>query len=358
MSDASRQHERRFTEGHAKGNHLVDRIKSAAAVTVAAAICAIVIDATPMWVRAGDDAPVATQIVDALQQRFGVHAGYRANHAKGIVVEGNFKASAEAATLSTSPLFTGTTIPVTVRFSDASGIPDLPDAAPVANPHGMAIKFHLPDGRESDIVVNALKFFFVPTAEDFRDLQLAAAASPPNAPKPTRLEEFLAVHQTVSKAIATLGIPDSFADEQYYGVDAFILVDEANHRQAFRYIVAPEHIVHLTTDEASQKSPNYLMEDLPQRLRTAPVIFDVKAQLAEPGDPTKDPSQPWPDTRRVVDLGVLTIDRTMPDSAAAEKKLLFLPGNVTDGIEPSDDPLISARDAAYAVSADRRGESQ
>ena len=358
MSDASRQHERRFTEGHAKGNHLVDGIKSGAAVTVAAAICAIVIDATPMWVRAGDDAPVATQIVDALQQRFGVHAGYRANHAKGIVVEGNFKASAEAATLSTSPLFTGTTIPVTVRFSDASGIPDLPDAAPVANPHGMAIKFHLPDGRESDIVVNALKFFFVPTAEDFRDLQLAAAASPPNASKPTRLEEFLAVHQTVSKAIATLGIPDSFADEQYYGVDAFILVDKANHRQAFRYIVAPEHIVHLTTDEASQKSPNYLMEDLPQRLRTAPVIFHVKAQLAEPGDPTKDPSQPWPDTRRVVDLGVLTIDRTVPDSAAAEKKLLFLPGNVTDGIEPSDDPLISARDAAYAVSADRRGESQ
>jgi catalase len=222
----------------------------------------------------------------------------------------------------------------------------------------MAIKFHLPNGRESDIVVNALEFFFVPTAEDFRDLQLAAAASPPNAPKPTKLEEFLAAHPTVSKAIATLGIPDSFADEQYYGVDAFIFVDKANHKHAFRYIVAPEHIVHLSKDEVSKNSPNYLIEELPQRLKTAPVIFHVKAQLAEPGDPTNDPSQPWPDTRRVVDLGVLTIDRTVPDSATAEKKLLFLPGNVTDGIEPSDDPLISARDAAYAVSAERRGGTQ
>jgi catalase len=358
MKDASRRHKRRFTEAHAEGNSFINRVKSGAAVTVAAAICAFLIDTTSTGVRADEDVPVATQIVDALQKRFGVHPGYRANHAKGIVVEGNFKASPEAAILSTSPLFTGATIPITVRFSDASGIPDLPDAAPVANPHGMAIKFHLPDGGESDIVINALKFFVVPTAEDFRDLQLAAAASPPSAPKPTKLEEFLAAHPAVSKAIATLGIPDSFADEQYYGVDAFLFVDKANHKQAFRYIVAPERMVHLTKDEASQKSPNYLIEDLPQRLKAGPVIFHVKAQLAEPGDPTNDPSQPWPDARRVVDLGVLTIDRPVPDSAAAEKKLLFLPGNVTDGIEPSDDPLISARDGAYAVSADRRGLGQ
>ena len=358
MNNTSPQHERRLIDRPARGAGFVNSVRHGAAVTVAAAVSAILIDTTPTQAQAGEDVPVATQIVDALQKRFGVHPGYRANHAKGIVVEGNFKASPDAATLSTSPLFTGATIAVTVRFSDSSGIPDVPDAAPVANPHGMAIKFHLPNGRESDIVVNALKFFFVPTAEDFRDLQLAAAASPPNAPKPTKLDKFLTAHPTVSKAIATLSIPDSFADEQYYGVDAFIFIDKANHKQAFRYILAPEHVVHLSRDEASQRSPNYLVEELPQRLKTAPVIFHIKAQLADAGDPTRDPSQPWPDSRRVVDLGLLTIDRTVSDSAAAEKKLLFLPGNVTGGIEPSDDPLISARDAAYAVSAERRGEGQ
>jgi hypothetical protein len=73
------------------------------------------------------------------------------------------------------------TTPVTVRFSDAGGLPDLHDASPLANPHGMAMKFHLPSGSDTDIVVNSLKFFTVATPEEFRDLQLAAATSRPGA---------------------------------------------------------------------------------------------------------------------------------------------------------------------------------
>ena len=76
------------------------------------------------------------------------------------------------------------------------------------------------------------------------------------------------------------------------------------------------------------------------------MTFHLEAQLAAAGDSTKDPTQPWPDDRKVVDLGVLTIDKAVADSAAAEKSLLFLPGQLTDGIEPSDDPLIDVRDAA------------
>jgi len=62
----------------------------------------------------------------------------------------------------------------------------------------------------------------------------------------------------------------------------------------------------------------------------------------------------WPDDRKVVDLGTLTIDKTVANNAAAEKPLLFLPGQLTDGIEPSDDPLIDVRDGAYPVSFSRR----
>ena len=56
----------------------------------------------------------------------------------------------------------------------------------------------------------------------------------------------------------------------------------------------------------------------------------------------------------MIDLGVITIDRVVANSDEAQKQLLFLPGNVTDGIEPSDDPLIDARDAAYPISFARR----
>jgi catalase len=78
--------------------------------------------------------------------------------------------------------------------------------------------------------------------------------------------------------------------------------------------------------------------------------------MAEPGDQTKDASQPWPDDRKVVDLGVLTLTKMVPDSLEAQKKLLFLPTNLTPGIELSDDPLPRVRAAAYGVSFARRSQ--
>src|ERR1700734_2455978 len=93
--------------------------------------------ALPGIAWAEDDQPVETQIVDAMNKLFGPQHEFRANHAKGVVVEGSFKASPEAAALSKAVLFDGSTIPVTVRFSDATGIPTLPDGAPLPNPHGM-----------------------------------------------------------------------------------------------------------------------------------------------------------------------------------------------------------------------------
>ncbi len=59
------------------------------------------------WTSAfADDTPIAEQIVDAMGKVFGPQRdGFRANHAKGIVVEGEFKATPEAAVLSKAALF-------------------------------------------------------------------------------------------------------------------------------------------------------------------------------------------------------------------------------------------------------------
>ena len=103
-----------------------------------------------------DDPPVPTQVVDLANKLNGVHPGFRAFHAKGVVVEGSFKASPEAAQLSSATLFNGRTIPVTVRFSDGNGMPNVADGSPAANPHGMAIKYHLPGGVDTDMVTNSL----------------------------------------------------------------------------------------------------------------------------------------------------------------------------------------------------------
>jgi catalase len=302
-----------------------------------------------------DTLPLPTQIVDLANKVDGVHPGFRAFHAKGVVVEGSFKASPEAARLSRATLFNGNTIAVTARFSDGSGMPNVPDGSP-AMPRGIAIKYHLPGGPDTDMVTNSFKFFPVGTGEDFRDLLQAIVASPADAPKPTRLEQFFASHPNAPKAIASLPIPDSFADEEYHGIDAFIFVNKSGQRQAVRYVIAPEKLVHITPEEAAKRSPDYLFDDLAKRIAQRPLVFHVKVQLAVPGDQTQDASQPWPEDRKVVDLGVLTLTKVVPNSLEVQKKLLFLPTNLTPGIELSDDPLPTVRTAAYGVSFGRRSQ--
>jgi catalase len=118
--------------------------------------------------------------------------------------------------------------------------------------------------------------------------------------------------------------------------------------------MAPEKLEHLDPAEAVKKAPDFLIDELAARLAQTPVNFRLKVQLASPGDTTKDPSQPWPDRNEVVELGVLTIDKPVADSLDAQKNLLFLPGQLTEGIETSDDPMVEIRNGAYAVSFSRR----
>jgi catalase len=305
-------------------------------------------------VALAQDQPLEEQIVNDMNKVFGVHPGFRANHAKGIVVEGHFKAASEAASLSRAVLFSGADIPVTARFSDSTGVPNLPDGSDDANPHGMAVKFHLPDGSDADIVINSLKFFPVSTGEEFHELLAALAESPPTAAKPTKFEQFVTSHPSVPAALATVAAPDSYADEAYFGINAFVFVNKAGERQAVRYQMLPEKVVHLDKSDAAKRPPDFLMEELPARLKQGPVTFHFKAQLAAADDDAKDPAKPWPENRKVVELGALTVDKAVPNSDEVQKKLLFLPGQLTDGIEQSDDPMIDIRNGAYAVSFSRR----
>ena len=108
---------------------------------------------------------LSERIVDALNAVHGVHTGFRAAHAKGSCCRGSFVAAAEASGLCVAPHLQGAEVPVTVRFSNGSGRPTRADGA--RDERGMAVKFHLPDGRTTDIVSLSLPVFFVRTPEDF-----------------------------------------------------------------------------------------------------------------------------------------------------------------------------------------------
>ena len=188
------------------------------------------------------------------------------------------------------------------------------DGGDAANPHGMAIKFHLPDGSDTDMVINSLKFFPVATGEDFRDLLLALAASSPDASKPTKFEQFAASHPSAPAAFATVKTPDSFADEEYYGVNAFVMRNKSGERQAVRYQMVPERVVHLVASDAAKQPPNFLTDELPERLKRGTVTFHLRAQLAAAGDLTKDPDNSLAERPQGSGVGILTIDKAVPNS--------------------------------------------
>jgi catalase len=296
-----------------------------------------------------------TQLVDALNGVFGQHPGARAVHAKGIVLEGTFTPSSNASSISKAPHLQKTSVPITVRFSDFAGIPDIPDNAAMASPRGFAIKFQLPDGTTSDIVAHSFNGFPSPTADDFRDLLIAIGSSGASASKPTPLDVYLTSHPT-AKAFLTAPkpAPISYGTLPYYGVNTFKFINAAGDSTYGRYQFLPLAGNHFLSDaQAAKEAPDYLSKEITGRVKKGPVKFKLVVQVAGSGDKLDDPSIAWPDTRRLVELGTIAITRVDADSNAAQKRLLFLPNALPAGIEP-EDPMINARSAAYPVSFGRR----
>lgn len=151
--------------------------------------------------------------------------------------------------------------------------------------------------------------------------------------------------------------PASFAQEVYNGVDAFVFVNKSGARQAFRFQLVPAAgAVHLSPAEAARQPPDFLIDELPQRMARQKVVFRLMAQLANPGDPTNDATRPWPANRRMVDMGTITLTTPAADQVTAARDLHLLPSQLEPGIEVSDDPLIGARVQAYVISFGRRAQ--
>lgn len=294
------------------------------------------------------------QIVDVLQDLFGKHPGFRATHAKGILCSGNFKSAPAAASLSSAPHFAGKTVPITVRFSNFTGIPNIPDVDPNASPHGMAVRFHVGDG--VDVVAHSYNGFPVSTAEDFLEFLRALARSGPSAPKPTPIEKFLA-SRPVAAAFATAPkpAPAAFGSLSFYGVNAFKFTNSNGVAKYARLKIHPAmEERYLSDSETAGRSSDYLFEDLEKQLKTGAIEFRLVAQLAAAGDPVNDGSAVWPADRPVIELGRLSVTEILPNNAVEQRKIIFDPIHLVDGIAPSEDPLIEARSKIYAVAYARR----
>ena len=294
------------------------------------------------------------QSLEIINRRFGHHPGYRGLHAKGILVKGSFTATHAAARLTRAQHMQGEQIPVTVRFSNGSGDPNLPDYGPEVR--GMAVKFYLPDGSRTDISAQTVPRFPTRTPDGFMNL---LRASTPGAGRVWRLPLFLATHPEVLPALRanapTLKPPASYASVRYNAVHAFKWIDATGGERYVRYYWLPETPEPpLSRGEAKSRGRDYLQDEIKERLARGPVRFTLELTIAAPGDKVDDPSSVWPDDREKVAAGTLELTGLETEREEGDDVVVFDPTRVTDGIELSDDPVLRYRPAAYSESVERR----
>ena len=289
----------------------------------------------------------------------GPHPGFRAVHAKGTVCEGTFTATPEAKRLSRAAHLQGDPVETTVRFSNASGHPRAKDTDPIAG-RGMAVKFRLPDGEATDIVSVPLVVFFARNAEDFLEMTRARAPDPETGqPDPEKLGAYLAEHPeagvALQKGLPKLAPTTSFATSDYRALHAFCLVDADGGTHWGRYTWEPEEgPEYLTEEQVAEASRDYLHDEIRERLADGIARFTLEFTLANDGDPLDDPTVEWEGEHEVVELGELEVLRVIEDAETPDNPIVFDPMRLTDGIEPSADPILAVRPKAYNVSIERR----
>jgi catalase len=300
---------------------------------------------------------LSERLVDSLNQVYGVHPGYRAAHAKGVLCAGRLVAAPAAARLSRAAHLAGGEIRAHVRFSNGSGDPTAPDGARDAR--GMAVKFYLPDSTTTDIVALSLPGFFARTSEDLLAFNDARRVDPETGqPDLERVGAYLAEHPEAMAAVnaaITHPIPASYATLTYNGLHAYGFVNADGAVRHGRYRLVPDQGEESISDEeAAVRPPDFLRDELAQRLAQGPAVFHVRAQLADGDDPVDDPTEQWPEDREVVELARLEVTGLASDRERGGDVLVFDPTRVTDGILLTDDPILHARTGAYSVSVARR----
>jgi catalase len=287
----------------------------------------------------------------------GVHPGFRPAHAKGILLTGAFTPSKEATSLTRAPHIQRASTPVTVRLSNFAGIPTVADNDQQnASPRGCAIRFHLDEHVHTDIVAHSVDTFPSRTAEGFLDFLNALIATDPAGPHPNAIEQFLGAHPAALTFVqAPKPIPTSFAKESFFAVSAFKFINAAGVSQYGRYRILPvAGNEYLDDAAAAAKSPNFLFDELKDRVAKDPVKYRIVIQLAKDGDTTDDATVRWPEDRPQLTLGEIALTAIAPDNPAEQQRLIFDPIPRVDGIEASADPLFEPRANVYLLSGRRR----
>lgn len=296
-------------------------------------------------------------MINTFEQANGEHPGFRRNHAKGVCISGYFESNGQGVKLSKAAVFLPGRVPVIGRFALAGGQPYVADAAHTVR--SMALLFKLPDGEEWRTGMNNIPVFPFNTAQGFYD-QLQASVPDPSTgkPNPDKMKAFLAAHPETAKALSLIRsnpVSSGFENSTYNGLNAFRFINPSGATVPVRWAMVPvQPFEPAGTPPPGQAGTNYLFDALIASIHNHPLQWHLMITIGQPGDVTADATLPWPSGRQQVDVGTLTIDHVESEDTSPARDINFDPLVLPDGIGGSDDPLLSARSAAYSESFTRR----
>lgn len=286
--------------------------------------------------------------IDGFRAVFGSHPGFRKNHAKGVAVTGYFDGNGNGNALSTAAVFRAQRTPVLGRFSLTGGNPLAADTASAAR--GLGLAFGFPGHAQWRMATLNLPVFPDNSPRGFYDRLLASKADPATGkPDPQAMAGFTAAHPETAAAMAIIkkNPPTTgFADSIFSSLNAFYLVDGSGRRSPVRWSLMPAQAALPGANPGSDA----LFDALVRQFRTGPLRWRLHLIIGEPNDPVTDATLPWPPDRRVIDAGTLTLTTIETERAGNARDVNFDPLVLPEGIEPSDDPLLSARSSVYAAS--------
>ena len=297
------------------------------------------------------------QVVTAIEGVFGVNPGQRRNHIKGSCAVGEFVGTKEAAPYTRSVLFSGKPVPVVARFSLSGGNPKAPDTA--KSVRGMALQFTLPGGTLHNMAMLNTPMFGAASPQTFLDLMLALQPdSATGKPDPEKLKAFKASHPdnlAQSEYLAATNPPTSYANSAYWGIHTFKFVNKEKRTTLVRWRFVPQDgEKRLSDDELKTAGANFLEQALISRVQQGAVRWDMVLTIGVAGDPEDNPTLVWPDERKQIKVGTLSLTAAMAQKGAACEPINYDPLVMADGIEPTMDPVLQFRSPAYAVSFAKR----
>lgn len=307
------------------------------------------------WLTPGRLTPA--RMVAALGARGGNPLGHRRNHSKGVCFTGAFNANGAASRFSTAPMLAAGQYPFVGRFAIAVGDPDALDLT--GRVKSMAIRITSPDGQEWRSGMNNSPTIVVSNPRDFYELTLAQGVDPTTGKSdPAAIKRFFASHPQsapFAEWARTAPWTASFADQDYNSLNAFRFIDRGGNSHLVRWSMKaslpPTPVPH---DVLAKMGPNFLEQDLNDRLAQGSLIWHLVVTFAAPEDPSNDATKAWPTGRQELDVGTLVVQRAEAEADGPCRDLNYDPTILPAGITISDDPLLPARSAAYARSFDLR----